>query len=86
YKLPEGTLEDRLRYVGYPDEMITRMKQEWTQQQLDVVGKDGFMVSAASLFPNMSLVHNWPRVEEDSDEVLPFISIRVWQPISENET
>ncbi|WMY79950.1 Rieske 2Fe-2S domain-containing protein [Citricoccus sp. I39-566] len=86
YKLPEGTLEDRLRYVGYPDEMITRMKQEWTQQQLDVVGKDGFMVSAASLFPNMSLVHNWPRVEEDSDEVLPFISLRVWQPISENET
>lgn len=86
YKLPEGTLEDRLRYVGYPDEMITRMKQEWTQQQLDVVGKDGFMVSAASLFPNMSLVHNWPRVEEGSDEVLPFISLRVWQPISENET
>ena len=86
YKLPEGSLEDRLRYVGYPDEMIGRMKEQWTQQQLDVVGKDGFMVSAASLFPNMSFVHNWPRVEEGSDEVLPFISIRMWQPISENET
>lgn len=86
YKLPTGTLEDRLRYVGYPDEMIDRMKEQWTQQQLDVVGKDGFMVSAASLFPNMSFVHNWPRVEEGSDEVLPFISIRMWQPISENET
>jgi phenylpropionate dioxygenase-like ring-hydroxylating dioxygenase large terminal subunit len=86
YKLPEGSLEDRLRYVGYPDEMIARMKEQWTQQQLDVVGKDGFMVSAASLFPNMSFVHNWPRVEEGSDEVLPFISIRLWQPISENET
>jgi hypothetical protein len=34
----------------------------------------------------MSFVHNWPRVEEDSDEVLPFISIRQWQPISEDET
>lgn len=44
------------------------------------------MVSAASVFPNMSFVHNWPRVEEDSDEVLPFISIRQWQPISEDET
>ncbi|WP_431791014.1 Rieske 2Fe-2S domain-containing protein [Kocuria palustris] len=86
YKLPPGTLEDRLRYVGYPDEMIARMKEQWTQEQLDVVGKDGFMVSAASLFPNMSFVHNWPRVEDDSDEVLPFISIRMWQPISENET
>lgn len=86
YKLPEGSLEDRLRYVGYPDDMIGRMKEQWTQQQLDVVGKDGFMVSAASLFPNMSFVHNWPRVEEGSDEVLPFISIRMWQPISESET
>ena len=86
YKLPEGGLEERLRYVGYPDEMIARMKEQWTQEQLDVVGKDGFMISAASLFPNMSFVHNWPRVEEGSDEVLPFISIRVWQPISENET
>ncbi|MCW3768948.1 aromatic ring-hydroxylating dioxygenase subunit alpha, partial [Paenarthrobacter sp. PAE-2] len=86
YKLPEGTLEERLRYVGYPDDMIARMKEQWSQEQLDVVGKDGFMVSAASVFPNMSFVHNWPRVEEDSDEVLPFISIRQWQPISENET
>ncbi|MDP9989297.1 MULTISPECIES: aromatic ring-hydroxylating dioxygenase subunit alpha [Arthrobacter] len=86
YKLPEGGLEDRLRYVGYPDEMIERMKGQWSQQQLDVIGKDGFMISAASLFPNMSFVHNWPRVEEGSDEVLPFISIRQWQPISENET
>lgn len=86
YKLPEGTLEDRLRYVGYPDEMIARMKEQWSQAQLDVVGKDGFMVSAASAFPNLSFVHNWPRVEEGSDEVLPFISIRQWQPISEDET
>lgn len=86
YKLPEGTLEERLRYVGYPDDMIARMKEQWSQAQLDVVGKDGFMISAASLFPNMSFVHNWPRVEEDSDEVLPFISIRQWQPISEDET
>ncbi|HJW00545.1 MAG TPA: Rieske 2Fe-2S domain-containing protein [Arthrobacter sp.] len=86
YKLPEGTLEERLRYVGYPDDMIARMKEQWSQEQLDVVGKDGFMVSAASVFPNMSFVHNWPRVEEDSDEVLPFISIRQWQPISEDET
>jgi hypothetical protein len=30
-------------------------------------------------------VHNWPKVE-DGDDVLPFISIRTWQPISENET
>jgi len=85
YKLPEGTLEDRLRYVGYRDEMIERMKTQWSPEQQEVIGKDGFMISAASLFPNMSFVHNWPRVGE-SDEVVPFISIRQWQPISANET
>ncbi len=85
YKLPPGTLEERLRYVGYPDEMIERMKQTWSQDQLKVIGDDGFMISAASVFPNLSFVHNWPRVA-DSEDVLPFISIRQWQPISKDET
>jgi hypothetical protein len=33
----------------------------------------------------MSLVHNWPKVG-DSDRVLPFISIRTWQPVAPDET
>ena len=93
YKLPPGTLEERLAYVGYPDEMIARMKEQWTQRQLDVIGRDGFMISAASVFPNLSLVHNWPKVadtghEDDpgSEAVLPFISLRQWQPVSADET
>ncbi|MQA13826.1 MAG: Rieske 2Fe-2S domain-containing protein [Pseudonocardiaceae bacterium] len=85
YKLPPGTVDERLAYVGYPFEMVERMKQMWSPEQLRVVGEDGFMISAASVFPNLSFVHNWPRVA-DSDDVLPFISIRQWQPISENET
>jgi phenylpropionate dioxygenase-like ring-hydroxylating dioxygenase large terminal subunit len=85
YKLPEGSLEDRLRYVGYPDDMIAQMKQTWSAEQLNVIGEDGFMFSAASLYPNLSFVHNWPKVA-DSDDVLPFITLRQWQPISEDET
>lgn len=85
YKLPPGTLTERLRYVGYPDAMIERMTAGWSPEQCDVIGRDGFMISAASVFPNLSLVHNWPRVA-DSEDVLPFISLRQWQPISENET
>ncbi|MFE4665531.1 Rieske 2Fe-2S domain-containing protein [Streptomyces sp. NPDC056716] len=85
YKLPPGTLEERLRYVGYPDDMIERMKKSWSDDQLRVIGDDGFMISAASVFPNLSLVHNWPRVA-DSEDVLPFISLRQWQPVSEDET
>src|SRR5262249_33675882 len=54
-------------------------------EQQRVVGQDGFMFSAATCFPNLSFVHNWPKLPE-GEQVLPFISIRVWQPISENET
>jgi len=85
YKLPDGDLEERLRYIGYPQEMVDRMKEQWSEDQRSVIGDDGFMISAASVYPNLSFVHNWPRVAE-SDDVLPFISIRQWQPISEDET
>ena len=85
YKLPPGSLEEKLRYVGYPDVMIEKMKAMWSPEQLDVIGRDGFMISAASVFPNLSFVHNWPRVE-DSEDVLPFTSIRTWQPVGPDET
>lgn len=87
YKLPPGTFDERMRYVGYPREMIDRIKTVWSARQQQLVGTDGFMISAASCFPNLSFVHNWPKVEDGADDdVLPFISIRMWQPISENET
>lgn len=89
YKLPPGGFEERMRYVGYPDEMIDRITEVWTPRQQQVVGEDGFMISAATCFPNLSLVHNWPKLpgsEPGNEKVLPFISIRLWQPISERET
>ncbi len=85
YKLPPGTFEERMRYVGYPDDMIGRIKEVWSTEQQQLVGEDGFMISAASCFPNLSFVHNWPKVE-DGEDVLPFISIRMWQPINAHET
>ncbi|KAB2348475.1 Rieske 2Fe-2S domain-containing protein [Actinomadura rudentiformis] len=85
YKLPPGDLTTRLRHVGYPDEMITRMRGAWTRAQRGLVENDGFMISAATLFPNLSLVHNWPKID-DSGTVVPFISLRQWQPVSANET
>jgi phenylpropionate dioxygenase-like ring-hydroxylating dioxygenase large terminal subunit len=90
YKLPPGTFDERMRYVGYPNDMIERIKDVWTPRQQQLVGEDGFMISAATCFPNLSFVHNWPKVQDselhDIQEVVPFISIRLWQPIRENET
>jgi phenylpropionate dioxygenase-like ring-hydroxylating dioxygenase large terminal subunit len=86
YKLPPGgTFDEQLAYVGYPDSMIEVMGQAWTDGQRRLVEQDGFMVSAATLFPNLSLVHNWPVIDE-SGKVVPFISLRQWQPVSERET
>jgi len=85
YKLPPGGFRDRLRYVGYPDEMIDRMERTWSPAQKALVADAGFLVSAATLFPNLSFVHNWPRVREGGPPV-PFISIRLWQPVGPTET
>ncbi len=86
YKLPPGgTFGQQLRYVGYPDEMIGAMAGTWSAGQRDLVASSGFMVSAATLFPNLSFVHNWPQIDE-AGTVVPFISLRQWQPVSEHET
>jgi phthalate 3,4-dioxygenase subunit alpha len=86
YKLPPGgTFDEQLAYVGYPAEMIDVMGAAWTDGQRRLVEQDGFMVSAATLFPNLSLVHNWPVIDE-TGQVAPFISLRQWQPVSERET
>jgi phenylpropionate dioxygenase-like ring-hydroxylating dioxygenase large terminal subunit len=85
YKLPPGDLRERLRYVGYTEAMIERMCATWNARQQALVGDDGFMVSAATVFPNLSFVHNWPKID-GSDEVVPFISLRQWQPVSADET
>ncbi len=85
YKLPAGDFAERMRYVGYPEAMVGRMRDVWSREQLALVEDSGFMVSAATLFPNLSLVHNWPQVDGSGD-VTPFISIRQWQPVSSTET
>ena len=90
YKLPpagngHSDFADQLRYVGYPDSMIAGMAAAWSDRQRALVADSGFMVSAATLFPNLSFVHNWPQVDA-AGTVVPFISLRQWQPVSERET
>ncbi len=86
YKLPPGgSFAEQLRYVGYPGEMIPAMESSWSSGQRALVEDSGFMVSAATLFPNLSFVHNWPQIDQ-AGTVVPFISVRQWQPVSENET
>jgi phthalate 3,4-dioxygenase subunit alpha len=86
YRLPPGgDFASRLGYVGYPDAMIKAMAQAWSARQQALVAGSGFMVSAATLFPNLSFVHNWPQIDDDGT-VVPFISLRQWQPVSPTET
>jgi phthalate 3,4-dioxygenase subunit alpha len=85
YKLPTNDFEDNLRHIGYPAEMVQRMAAMWSRQQRALVEDARFMVSAATVMPNLSLVHNWPQVDR-AGTVAPFISIRLWQPLSATRT
>jgi phenylpropionate dioxygenase-like ring-hydroxylating dioxygenase large terminal subunit len=85
YKLPPGGFEDGLRHVGYPPEMIERMRGVWSPEQQAVMGTAGFMPSASGLWPNFGWVHNWPQIDE-AGTVVPFMTARLWQPVSETET
>lgn len=85
YKLPTSDFRENLLSIGYPDEMIDRMDQAWGPEHKAMVGDAGFMPSAATALPNLSFVHNWPIVSEDG-LVAPFVSVRLWQPISATAT
>lgn len=86
YKLPPGsTFETGLAHVGYPPEMVDLMASALSPDQRALVDRSGFMPSAATLFPNMSFVHNWPRIDGDGT-VAPFTSWRIWQPVGPGET
>jgi phenylpropionate dioxygenase-like ring-hydroxylating dioxygenase large terminal subunit len=85
YKLPVGTFEENMAHVGYPESVIASAKRTWTPEQRALVTDPGFMISAATIFPNLSFVHNWPQVNEEG-LVAPFISIRLWQPLSATRT
>ena len=85
YKLPGTDFRANLLSIGYPDEMIDRMAATWPEEHRAMVGTSGFMPSAATALPNLSFVHNWPIVD-DEGLIVPFISLRQWQPVSERET
>ena len=85
YKLPTQDFRENLRYIGYPDDLIDRMEDHWDPAHQAMAGGHGFMPSAATVLPNLSFVHNWPIVNEDG-LVVPFISVRQWQPVSATET
>ncbi len=85
YRLPSTDLAENLAYIGYPPEMIARMRDTWTPEQQAMAGRHQFMPSAATFVPNLSFVHNWPQVSADG-LIAPFISIRLWQPVSATQT
>jgi phenylpropionate dioxygenase-like ring-hydroxylating dioxygenase large terminal subunit len=85
FRLGEGSFEQRLRAVGYPDDMIKRMSDYMSPAVRGMIEKDGVLPSAGTLFPNLSMLQISARVD-DSGEVYPFTTIRSWQPISATET
>lgn len=85
FRLEEGGFEERLRRVGYPDHMIKQMAETMSPAIRGMVEKDGVLPSASTMFPNLSLLQISARVD-DSGGVVPFTTLRIWQPVSPTET
>lgn len=75
----------RLKSIGYPPDMIARMREALTPQQISLVEDTGVIPSAAGLFPNLAIIHTFVRIEPDGPDV-PFTSFRLWHPVSATET
>jgi phenylpropionate dioxygenase-like ring-hydroxylating dioxygenase large terminal subunit len=86
YKLPAGLdFPAAMAYVGHHPAVTDRASAGFGGSGLQrLIGGSGFMPSAATLFPNLSFVHNWPEVAPG--RVVPFVSVRLWQPVAPDET
>ena len=64
FRLEDGSFEQRLRAVGYPDDMIKRMADTMSPAIRGMIEKDGVLPSASTLFPNFSLLQISARVDD----------------------
>ncbi|CAN5744161.1 aromatic ring-hydroxylating dioxygenase subunit alpha [soil metagenome] len=85
FKLGDGNFEERLASIGYTPAMIDSRRNSWPEQIRTLVGRDGFVPSASTLFPNLSMLHLWAKID-DQGTLAPFTTLRLWQPVSETET
>ena len=85
FKLGEGSFDERLSSIGYTEEMIRHRERHWPESIRRMIGSEGLIPSAATLFPNLSMLHLWARTDA-SGTVTPFTTVRLWQPVSTEET
>jgi len=85
FRLEAGTLVERMRSLGYPDDHIERFTASLAPELRTMIEKDGVIPSASTMFPNFSLLHLWARIDDDG-QIAPFTTIRLWRPISPTET
>ena len=85
FKLGDGSFEERLASIGYDSDMAAARAAHWPEAIHNLIGKDGFVPSAATLFPNLSMLHLWAKTDA-AGTVTPFTTLRLWQPVSAQET
>lgn len=85
FKLGDGGFEERLASIGYTPEMIRSRAEHWPEVVKEMIGRDGFIPSAATIFPNLSMLHLWARID-DAGTLVPFTTFRLWKPVSVTET
>jgi hypothetical protein len=80
-----GDLGATLDGLGYPPAQVENRLRCWPSRIKAMIADGGQLPSAATLFPNLSLLHTWAAIHAEGT-IAPFTTMRVWQPISESET
>lgn len=77
--------DTRLQHIGYPLDMVRRLRENFSAEQIALIEETGVMPSAAGVLPNLAVIHTFVRIEADGPDV-PFTSIRLWHPVGPTET
>ncbi len=85
FKVTDGTFEQKLALLGYTEPMIRDRAESWPDVVHQLIARNNYIPSAATLFPNFSMIHLWVKID-DAGTIAPFTSFRLWQPVSVGET
>src|SRR5690606_36307457 len=85
FNLEDGGFESHLSAIGHAQPLMHERRSRLPSDVQTLIGRDGFVPSAATLFPNLSMLHLWAQVDHKGT-VAPFTTFLLWQPISVQET
>lgn len=71
--------------LAYPEEMLSELRSNLADDQVEILDRGISLPTHATLFPNLSFL-NAPGVFSSTAPPAPYLTMRVWRPISATKT